>query len=107
MYSASLEYNGVKLLYNLLDPQEPFPLWVDAVLAEILEIAYKGLDESPRQMYRVARPLKLALLKTRDRIHHSWIEGQVRRASILLQDVESYGSIFLGAQKPGATMYLD
>lgn len=80
VYHAALDYHAVKLLFSCLDLEDSFPSWLESTLANIISIAYKAVGEDPRQGYRFAWPLSMALVKTRDPIHRDWIRTQVGKA---------------------------
>jgi hypothetical protein len=80
VYHAALDYYAVKVLFSCLEPGDAFPSWLESTLANIISIAYKAIGEDPRQGYRFAWPLSMALLKTRDPVHRDWIRTQVGKA---------------------------
>ena len=87
VYHACLDYYAVRIMFTCIDGGEPFPSWLDRTLSELLAIAYKSVRELPRQIYRYAWPLTVALMKVRDPIHKDWIRAQVNKAGILFSNL--------------------
>lgn len=83
LYHAALEYHAVKVLYSCMDSEDPFPNCLDKTISDMLAIAYKAVEEDTHQQYRLAPALSVALLKTRDNIHRSWIQSRIERAEAL------------------------
>lgn len=92
VYHAALEYYALQMLYSCLEPP-PAPAtsssqssqpWLDTALRQVSSIAHKAMAEDPRQVYRLAWPLCITLLKTTDSIHQEWLRAQLTRANVLL-----------------------
>lgn len=84
VYHACLEYYALQVLCSCLRSADHSPFDLDALMAEALSIAYKAINEDERQIYRLAWPLRVTLMKTRDLIHQDWLRRQLERATILL-----------------------
>jgi len=106
VYHAALSFYAVQVFYSCIDGQESYPSWLDTALTELLTIAYKAIEESPGQVYRLAWPLTIALVKTRDPIHREWILTQVRRANILIGNL-GIPEKLLNENRPSDTLFLD
>ena len=100
VYHAALDYHALKVLFSCLDPVDSFPSWLESTLADIISIAYKAVGEDPRQGYRFAWPLSMALLKTRDPIHRDWIRTEVGKARVLFSTLGVPSQILDGDYSP-------
>jgi hypothetical protein len=106
VYHASLEYYALQVLCSCLGPADHSPFSLDAVMAQAASIAFKAVEEDQRQVYRLAWPLCITLLKTRDLIHQDWLRGQLQKAIILLPNFGIPGPALEGEGFLGG-MFLD
>lgn len=87
VYHACLDFYASQVLYSCIEDFDFQPEWLQDVLAKLLGIAYKALNEDPQHVYRYAWALRVALFRVRDPIHRDWLETQIVKASVLLSNL--------------------
>ncbi|KAH6884569.1 hypothetical protein B0T10DRAFT_608870 [Thelonectria olida] len=88
VYSSTLDFHALQVLYSYLYPGEERQPHADSTLTHILAIASKALGEDARQIYRFmwALSVALTLCKSEDQDHEGqeWLTTQLDRARVLM-----------------------